>query len=297
MIDPFAKIHHKWYPAYMANKKHLINAIIVAMLALAISGCPKKPIEPAPLIPEFDSAEELITFVQDRAAKTEMIDANIEAKLTGGSALYRGRFFGSLRVDRDDDALNLRIQAYSAAGLPVLEFTSMGERMMVHSPLERAAYYNFTELIEDEHFIQLPLTSFQDVAMPVQTLADGLEAVYGLGLSGPGRYDLSRTEDEYIVTEWEDMDVRRRMVYSRPDALLSEITFFNSGIPAGAVEFAGYGDGAAAFLPREISLSRDETGLSFTLKDVRTGTDVKGGPITFEPTKAKLHVLLTPPVP
>jgi len=274
--------------------------IALIVTAVLVSGCPLRD-EPEKVVsgpPPLDGPS-LVEEIKDRNSQLHRLDARIKAALSGGNATYRGRFFGTILIEgREEKGVDMMLQVYNLAGVPVLEIVSQGPRVQVFSPLDNSVFVNFAELASGDKMDEFPLSSFNEVAMPLETLTEQIGLIMGTGFSDDYRYKLTEHDDYYRLTEW-DGDIRRReMEFSRSGFALQEVRSYRGGILLGTMKcsehFAGPGKSR---VPSRVVLFQDDMKLKLDFSKLRFNSDAKGGEISFRAPGDARVILLTPPVP
>ncbi len=266
-------------------------------LCLLCSCAKKPPLEPGHPGP-FQDAASLFDWIRQRSAPAARVESSVQARLRGASAPYQGRFYGSMVMERfGEDSLAMLLQAYNAGGLPVLELITRGERLQVYSPMSSTVYANFSDVFGKMETSEFPLTSFEDVYLPVELVVEQLKLFWGLGLSDRYRYELSALDDRYLVSEWQGDVLQREMIFSVPGPLLQEVKVYLGGTHTGGMSCADYPLGEAGFIPREITFCRGDVILDLSLSRIRIKTKPGKNPVEFRLPETERHVILTPPVP
>jgi len=281
-------------------RKAAIEALGAVLLAVLFSGCPQKPVlVPAP---DISGAGDLIEAVRARGSGLDRLDASLEVRLLGPPPPWGGRFFGSLRVDRaGPEELAVRLQAYTISGLPVLEVTTVAERVLVYSPMTRSAYFNFTEIQPGGPGVErLSASSYQEIALPVEMITDQLKLLWGMSFPKDRRYELYEAGPDYVLTQWSDEEsgamIERELIYSKDGLNLASASIYTSGILSATMRCDGY-KGEPAFIPGRIELEREAVTLELKLSRLQVNSEVVGPEVTFELPDTENYVLLTPPVP
>ncbi len=274
--------------------------IALLVTAVLVSGCPLRD-EPEKVVtepPPLDGPS-LVEEIKARTSGLQRLDAGIKAGLSGGNAPYRGRFFGTILVEgRQKKGVDLMLQVYNMAGVPVLEIISQGPRVQVFSPLDNSVFVNFAEFASGDKMDEFPLSSFNEVAMPLETLTEQIGLIMGKGFSDDYRYKLTEHDEYYRLTEW-DGDIRRReMEFSRSGFALLEVRSYRGGILLGSMKCSEHVAGPGkSRVPSRLVLFQDDMKLKLDLSKLRFNSDAKGGEISFrDPGDARV-ILLTPPVP
>jgi hypothetical protein len=284
--------------------RHLLagdKALLCAALLLSLSsGCIKK--EPPPEAPArvIADAPSLLAGVRERTSSLSRLDASIEVRLSGATAVWRGRFYGTLQMERSGgDRLALLLQVYSLIGAPVLEVTSVGDRIEVYSPLDRTLFFNFTELVSGESVDEFPLSSFSEIAIPLDMLKSQAELLWGLGFSESYQYEFTDTGESYLLTEWSEGSLLREMEYTKPGLYLRQVKVYRGGVLAGGMECGSHGSqgGGADFIPRRMDIFSDGARAVFKLSRVRSNSEVTGPEVSFKIPPHDRLILLTPPAP
>ncbi len=271
--------------------------VLAGALALICGGCPKRA-APAGGVPAVSDAAGLMALLRSRTAGVERMDANVEIRLAGSEESYRGRFFGTLLMERrGPESLAVWLQVYSLIGAPVLEVVTEGDRVEVYSPLSRTVLFNFTELMGEEPREDFPLSSFGEVALPLMLIRDQIGLLWGLGF-GEGSYELSAAEGGYALSEWSGGELSRRITYSRDGLDLLRARVFRGGQAEGGMDCGGYGGGGKASLfPERIEFYEGGSRVTLTLSSPRFDGDASGPGVNFRMPAHERLILLTPPVP
>lgn len=276
-----------------------------SVLAALMLGCPKKTVEPAPpppAAPAITDFPALQSALREAGARVRRADAGLQVAVEGLSGPYRGRFFGSLRLERrTEEEAGMALQVYTLPGVPVLEFIAQGERMELFLPLERTIYFNFTQLLPpDTAFSELALSSFAEVNLPLSLIMEQVKLIWGQGFSGRYRYQFSPAELSYVVREWDGDELRRQIEYSRDGLFLRLVMIYWKGEMTGRVVLSenGPADKPESLIPRRIEILQGEVKVSLKLDGVRVNEAVTGAEIAFRPPSPDQRlILLTPPVP
>ncbi|MFO8056302.1 MAG: hypothetical protein R6V10_03305 [bacterium] len=281
-----------------ANKVSCL--LILVLLAGLVFGCPlkKEPEETAAEPPPLDG-ESLVKKAEEEGSALKHLDAKLKATLKGGSAPYQGRFFGSILMERGDtEGVNLLLQVYNMAGVPVLELVSKGRRVQVFSPLNDTVFVNFTRFASGDKMDEFPSSSFSEVSLPLEVLIEQIGLIMGKGFSQDYRYKLTERDDYYQLTEW-DGDVRRREIeYNRPGLSLRRVRSYRGGILLGSMKCSKHVNGPGPLqVPSRVVLSQDEMELTLELSKLRFNKEVKGENVSFRDPQDARVILLTPPVP
>ncbi|HUT51805.1 MAG TPA: hypothetical protein VM658_00295 [bacterium] len=276
-----------------------VRGFLGLTLLLVAGGCPR----PGPAVSGAPAAvadaSSLRAMLQARTAGVARLDANLEVRLAGSAAAYRGRFFGTLRMERrSPEEAALWLQVYSLIGAPVLEVIADGDRVEVYSPLDRTVLFNFTELMGSEDREEFPLTSFGEVAFPLDLLRSELKLLWGFGFDDRYRYELLDTSDAYVLSEWNGDELLREMEYSRPGLGLKRVRVYRGGSPVGGMDCGDYGaEGKGSLFPGRIEAREGESLVTLGLKNMRFDGEATGPAITFRMPAHERLILLTPPVP
>ncbi len=287
------------------NKKRYPKALLYALLLIFFSGattsCPllkkqepeKKVSEPPPL-----DGRSLVRKVRERNSSLHRLDAKLKADLSGGSAPYRGRFYGTLLMERGNTkGVDLLLQVYNMAGVPVLELISQGPRVEVFSPLDNTVFVNFTEMASGDEMDEFPLSSFNEVSLPLDMLVEQIGLIMGKGFSFDCRYQLTEHDDYYRLTEWDGDTRRREMEFSR-SFVLREVSSYRGGVLLGKMKCSEHVSGpGSSRVPSTVLLSQNDMELKLHLSKLRFNSEVKGEDISFRDPQDSRVILLTPPVP
>lgn len=287
----------------MKNGPKTLRPAWVPALAAALilaPACVKKPLAPPAEAPAVTDAESLIQAVSRRAGAVERLDAVLEMRLQGEGAPYRGRYFGTVRIEsRPGKDFAVRLQAYTVVGVPVLEVTVKGGHLVVFSPLENAVYLNFRDPAAGPDPEEFPLSSFEQVALPVGLLVEQMELLFGRGFSDRRRYDLAPAASSHLLSEWSNGVLRREIEYSGQNLFLTRVRVYRGGVLVGAMECEGHDpqDPVAGFIPRKLVLARDDLTVTLKLSNLAINRQASDVDIELKLPRAQRYVLLTPPVP
>jgi len=280
-----------------------LNTVFISVTALSVLislGCVKKPV-PLPEKPTaITSASELMLRVRETAFAVSRMDSSLNLSLAGVGAGYRGRFSGSLQMERrDGDQLAFLIQVYSIVGAPVLEVTSIGDRLEVYSPLDRTLFFNFTELLPDDSAEEFPISSFNEIALPLELLRDQIKVIWGTGFREDCRYEFADTGETYLLTEWSGEVLKREFEYSKSGPRLLGVKVYSGAAVAGGMEFSDHGAPGTrdGFIPRHMALYSEGGRMDLKLDQLRIDDEASPGEVSFKVQPHSRLILLTPPVP
>lgn len=291
-----------WYPYTMRVSSRLLMVISVALtglLVVCLWGCEKKPValEVAPA--RVSDAASLFERVRKNVSGVDRMDAALEVRIQGTPVPYRGRFYGTASMESNDDEFALRLQIYTVLGVPVLEAIAKGSRVEVFSPLDHTVFVNFTEIISDKSPEEFPLSSFDEVALPLSLIKDQIQLIWGLGLSDRYGYEFSDTGESFVISERDGDYLLREMEYSKSDLHLERVRMYQGGIMVGGMECGEYGqdDASSGFFPRSVLLHQNRIRVTLKFSKFRVNREIKGPKIEFRDPDQERLILLTPPVP
>lgn len=275
----------------------------LCFVAVLLGGCPKKPVGTNPPVTApaaITDVPSLLAEVRQRGSAANRLDAALEIQVEGLPTPYRGKFYGTIRIDRKGpEELGLWLQTYSLLGLPVLEFISRGERMEVFLPLEHTVLMNFPELLPGGSVEEFPLSSMSDVTLPLSLISEQIKLIFGQGFEPRYRYQFTETAISFMIREWSGDQMRREIEYAKPDLHLMRVRIYQEGNVIGGMDGRenSPGPGPESLLPRRIIIYQGEARATFKFDQVRANDQVTGPEVAFRPPSPDHRViLLTPPV-